>query len=468
MEAVIAAFKKVVGESYVLTDEKDAAPYYREYRGRFVGKGLCVVRPANTQEVSEIVKICGAHKIAITPQGGNTGLVGGSIPYMRNNIVLSLSRMNAIRSLDPENFTLTAEAGAVLANVQKAAAEARRFFPLSLASEGSSQVGGTIAANAGGILTIRYGNMRDLVLGLEVVLPSGEIWNGLRSLRKDNTGYDLKQIFIGSEGTLGIITAAVLKLSPEPGVRETFFAATDDLDKVITLLSEAKAAFGDNLLAFELIARRGVEFAVQYNPQCAEPLEMRAPWHILAEVAGGRGNDGLRARVEEFLGAALEKKLIQDATLAMNEKQRTQFWTLRESVSDAQRWVGGSIKHDIAVPVFRIPAFIREGLALVEEMIPGVRPVVFGHVGDGNLHFNLSQPVEMDKDAFLALWNEVNTAVHDIVQKYDGSIAAEHGVGTFKAEELAARKSPVEIALMRTLKRAFDPDNVMNPGKILA
>ncbi len=467
MTDAVSELKKIVGEAHVLTDEKDVAPYYREYRGRFVGKGLCVVRPANTDEVAAVVKFCAAHKIPITPQGGNTGLVGGSIPYERGNLVLSLSRMNKIRSLDPENFTMTVEAGCVLSAIQDAATQAKRFFPLSIASEGSSQIGGNIAANSCGILAMRYGNMRDLVLGLEVVLPSGEVWNGLRSLRKDNTGYDLKHLFIGSEGTLGVITAAVLKLAPDPGLRETFFAATDDLDKVVALLSEAKAAFGDNLLAFELISRRGVEFAAQYNPQVSEPLALRAPWHILAEVTGGTGHDGLRARLEEFLGAAAEKNLITDATIAQNEKQRAMFWVLRESVSDAQRYAGGSIKHDIAVPIFKIPEFIREAGALVERLIPGVRPVIFGHVGDGNLHFNLTQPEGVDKDAFLSEWSAVNHAVHDVVQKYGGSIAAEHGVGVFKAEELASRKSPVELALMKTVKRALDPDGIMNPGKIL-
>jgi len=311
-------------------------------------------------------------------------------------------------------------------------------------------------------LTMRYGNTRDLVLGLEVVLPSGEVWNGLRSLRKDNTGYDLKQLFIGSEGTLGVITAAVLKLMPATAARETLFASTDDLDKVIALLSEAKAQFGDNLLAFELIGRRGVEFACLYNPQCADPLKIQAPWYVLAEVTGVA-----RDRVEEFLAYSHEKNLILDATIAQSEAQRTMFWTLRESVSDAQRYVGGSIKHDISVPIFKIPEFIREATKLVEEMVEGVRPVIFGHVGDGNLHFNLTEPVDADKEAFLAMWNDVNHAVHDIVQKYNGSIAAEHGVGVFKAEELAARKSPVEMELMRSVKRALDPDHIMNPGKIL-
>jgi FAD/FMN-containing dehydrogenase len=459
---MIEGLKKIVGETYVLTEDKDTAPYFREYRGRFVGKGLCVVRPANTAEVAAIVKFCAENKIAVTPQGGNTGLVGGSVPYQRNNLVLSLSRMNKIRSIDPENFTMTVEAGCVLAEVQKAATEAKRFFPLSIASEGSSQIGGNIAANAGGILTMRYGNTRDLVLGLEVVLPSGEIWNGLRSLRKDNTGYDLKHLFIGSEGTLGVITATVLKLMPMPGLRETFFAATDDLDKAVTLLADAKAAFGDNLAAFELIARRGVEFACTYNPQCSEPLATPAPWHILAETTGAP-----RSAVEEFLGAAHEKKLILDATIAQSEAQRTMFWTLRESVSDAQRYVGASIKHDISVPIFKIPAFIREATKLVEGMIEGVRPVIFGHLGDGNLHFNLTQPDGEEPEAFLAQWDEVNHAVHDIVMKYDGSFAAEHGVGVFKAEELAARKSPVEITLMKTVKRALDPNGIMNPGKVL-
>lgn len=467
-EVFLKSLRDVVGDAYVLTAQDDMVPYFRDYRGRFVGSGVAVVRPADTAQVSAVVKICATHGVPIIPQGGNTGLVGGSIPYDGKGVVLSLSRMNAIRTIDADNFTMTVEAGCVLSTVQQAADNVQRYFPLSLASEGSCQIGGVIAANAGGILTIRYGNMRDLVLGLEVVLPNGEIWNGLRSLRKDNTGYDLKHLFIGSEGTLGIVTAAVLKLYAPPGLRETFFASTDDIRNVTPFLSLMRDAFGESILAFELIARRGVEFAVKYNPQCAEPLQNRAPWNFLVEISGGKNGDGLRGRVEEALARAFELGLIGDAVIAQNEQQRQMFWVMRESVSDAQRYAGASIKHDISVPVYKIPEFVIEATALVEKMIPDVRPVIFGHAGDGNLHFNLTEPEGADRETFLARWDEVNHAVHDIVQKYDGSIAAEHGVGTFKAAEMAQRKSSVEMDLMRLVKNTLDEDGLMNPGKVLA
>lgn len=468
MHNFLSELRQIVGTEHVLTDTDAMHPYLQDYRGRFVGTGLAVVRPSSTEQVAAIVTLCAAHKIAIVPQGGNTGLVGGSIPYHTNQIVINLSRMNNIREIDAANFTMTVEAGCVLSTIQQAAQDNNRYFPLSLASEGSCQIGGNIASNAGGILTIRYGNTRDLVLGIEAVLPDGTIWNGLRSLRKDNSGYDLKHLFIGSEGTLGIITAAVLKLYPDPGQRETFFAAMHSLDDVITLLGRMRAKFGDGLQAFELIARRGVEFALQYNTQCSDPVATQSDWYVLAEIAGGAHDDNtLRIALENALGQAFEDNLITDATIAQNEGQRTMFWTLRESVSDAQRYVGGSIKHDISVPVSKIPAFIREASTLVHELIDGVRPVIFGHVGDGNLHFNLTQPEQSDKEEFLARWDDINHHVHNIVQHYGGSIAAEHGVGTFKRDEMAMRKSPVEMALMRHIKNAIDPHNLMNPDKVL-
>lgn len=468
MTDFISRLKQIVGDTHVLTAQDDMTPYLLDYRGRFVGTGLAVVRPATTEEVAAIVRLCAMHDVAIVPQGGNTGLVGGSIPYHKNELVISLSRMNAIRSVDADNFTMTVEAGCVLQTIQQAARDAGLYFPLSLASEGSCRIGGTIAANAGGILTIRYGNTRDLVLGLEVVLADGMVWNGLRRLRKDNTGYDLKQLFIGSEGTLGIITAAVLKLYPDPGHRETFFAATDNLDHVIALLSFMRARFGDTLLAFELIGKNGLDFALTYNTQIRRPIEAETEWYILAELSCGKNDDDrIRQSLEHALAEAFEQGWITDGTLAQNETQRSMFWTLRESVSDAQRYVGASIKHDISVPVFKIPAFITEATAKVHSLIDGVRPCIFGHVGDGNLHFNLTQPVDADREEFLARWDEINHHVHDIVQRFDGSIAAEHGVGTFKRDEMAARKDPVELDLMKAIKHAFDPDNRMNPNKVL-
>lgn len=481
MDHFITAMKQIVGDTHVITDSTTMQPYLQDYRGRFTGTGLAVIRPDTTEQVAAIVTLCAAHNIAIVPQGGNTGLVGGSIPYAQNEIVINLSRMNRVRDIDPANFTMTVEAGCVLSVIQQTAQDHHRYFPLRLASEGSCQIGGNIASNAGGILTLRYGNTRDLVLGLEAVLPDGTIWNGLRRLRKDNSGYDLKQLFIGSEGTLGIITAAVLKLYPDPGRRETCFAALHSLDDVIPLLNMMRAEFGDALQAFELIAKRGLEFALRYNPQCRSPVSTDAQWYVLTEIAsntqnspqdgtqdGTQNSDTLRQALENMLGKALEQNHITDATIAQNDTQQQMFWTLRESVSDAQRYVGASIKHDISVPVSAIPDFIHKATARVNEMIAGVRPVIFGHVGDGNLHFNLTQPEHADAQEFLARWDEINHHVHNIVQSYGGSIAAEHGVGTFKRDEIASRKSAVEMDLMRKIKQALDPHSLMNPNKVLS
>jgi FAD/FMN-containing dehydrogenase len=426
-----------------------------------------VLRPANTRQVSDIVKICAKKKIIIVPQGGNTGLVGGATPYNKNSVVINLSRMNAIRSIDPQNFSMLADAGCMLAALQKAAQEKGLYFPLRMGSQESCTIGGNIAANAGGILTLRYGNTRDLVLGLEVVLPDGEIWNGLRSLRKDNTGYALKHLFIGSEGTLGIVTGAVLKLSPDPGVRESFFAATSDLPSAITLLSELRSAFGENVSAYELLSKNALNYTLNYNKAVTRPVDTDAPWYILGEITGGPKNEQLKTQLEDVLAACHIKNLILDATLAQNEQQRAMFWSLRECVSDAAQFqAGGSIKHDISVPVFKIPDFVRDALAVVEKIVPNVRPAIFGHAGDGNLHFDLTKPDKMPADEFVSKWPEIYHAVHDVVQNYNGSIAAEHGVGMFKAKEFVARKSPIDVQMMQALKHAIDPANIMNPGVI--
>lgn len=457
----LSKVKSVVGDNYVLVDGEETKPYYKEYRGRFIGTGLAVVRPANTLEVSAVIKLCAEYKIPVVPQGGNTSLVGGSIPYQDNTIVLSLSRLNKIHAVDVDNFTITVDAGCILANVQNAASEVNRFFPLSLGAEGSCQIGGNIASNAGGILTIGYGNTRDLVLGLEVVMPDGEIWNGLRGLRKDNTGYDLKHLFIGSEGTLGIITAAVLKLFPVTKTQTTFFVAVDNPSDALELLSRTRGELNGVITAFELIARPCIELAQQYGPQCVDPLSEKTAWTVLAEV------NVATEQVEEFLGTMLEAGTIKDATIAMNEQQRQDLWFMREAIVEAQRNAGASIKHDISVAVSNIPAFVEEATALVHRLLPGVRPIIFGHMGDGNLHFNLTQPIDADKENYLAQWDHVNHAVHDVIQKYNGSFSAEHGVGVFKAEELAARKSSVELRMMHAIKNSLDPHHIMNPGKVL-
>ena len=453
--------RAIVGERYVLTSADDMAPYLKEYRGRFNGTGKAVIRPANTQEVSAVVKHCAEHNVPIVPQGGNTSLVGGSIPYHDTTIVLSLSRLNAVRSIDPDNFTITVEAGCILMQVQQAATEHGRYFPLSLGSEGSCQIGGNIASNAGGILTIRYGNTRDLVLGLEVVLPNGDIWNGLRGLRKDNTGYDLKHLFIGSEGTLGIITAAVVKLYPAPQQQTTFFASIQTPADALALLSHTRQAFGEMISAFELIARPCIALAQEYGPACVDPVTEKTDWTVLADINTTQEN------IEAFLGEMFEQQIIIDATVTHSEQQRRDLWQMREAIVEAQRNAGGSIKHDVSVNVSNIPAFIEEATALVRQMISGVRPIIFGHMGDGNLHFNLTQPINADKATYLEQWDEINHAVHDVIQKYNGSFSAEHGVGVFKAQELVDRKSPVEIDLMRRIKQALDPQHLMNPGKVL-
>jgi FAD/FMN-containing dehydrogenase len=469
MNEFISQLKAIVGDAYVLTDSEATQPYYKEYGGWLEGNGLAVVRPADTQQVSQIVKLCAANNVPIVPQGGNTGLVGGSVPYDGKAIVLNLSRMNKICHFNPDDFTMTVEAGCILEQIQNVAREKNRYFPLSLGAQGSCQIGGNIATNAGGILTIRYGNCRDLVLGLEVVLPNGDIWDGLRSLRKDNTGYNLKQLFIGSEGTLGIVTAAVLKVFPDPGLRETFFIATESMDNVVSLLPVLRDVFGENLLAYEVISREALDCALEYNKAAIEPLAVRAPWNLLVEISGGKHGQYLRQQIEEVLANSFEKHLLNDATIAQNAEQARNFWVIRESISDAvQSRPGKSIKHDVSVPIAAMPDFVRDVTIAVQQIIPGVIAALFGHAGDGNLHLDLVNGEETPVDEYRSKWKQVNHAVYDIVQKYNGSFAAEHGIGVFKTDELVARKSTVEMELMRKLKQTIDPQNLMNPGKVLA
>ncbi len=458
----------VVGEEGVVAGAEAMARYLAEERGRYVGRAAFVVRPANTQEVAEVVKLCHAAGVGIVPQGGNTSLVGGSIPFEEGDeIVLSLERLTRIRELDAENFTITVEAGVILQQVQEAAAEADRLFPLSLGAEGSCRIGGNIATNAGGVQVLRYGNMRDLVLGLEVVLPDGRVWDGLRGLRKDNTGYDLKQLFIAAEGTLGVVTAAVLKLYSRPREVVTAFAAVPDPETAVALLSQVRAASGEQVTSFELIPRTILEFATRHLEHCKDPLQQAQPWYLLIELFGGRPDGGLREALEECLMAAYEDGQVLDAAFAETETQRQEFWRLRESLTEAQKFEGGSIKHDVSVPVSAVPAFLREATDKCQELVPDCRPVPFGHLGDGNIHFNVSQPEAMDREAFLGRWEEMNAAVHDIVHRHRGSISAEHGIGRMKLAENARFKSEVELEMMRTLKQAFDPKGIMNRGKVL-
>ena len=423
-----AQLRAVLGEAHVLTSADDRLPYLVEERRQYQGAAPIVVRPGSPREVSAIVQICHAACVPMVPQGGNTGLVGGSVSTA-GEVLISLGRLNRIRDIDPENFTITVDAGCILQNVQAAAAAAGRLFPLSLGAQGSCQIGGNLASNAGGINVLRYGNARDLTLGLEVVLPDGQIWDGMRALYKDNTGYALKHLFIGSEGTLGIITGAVLKLFPPLRERQVALCALPGIAQVPKLLALAREHCGETITAFEIMSETAIAFSVRYG--AANPVADPAPWFVLIELADtGTGH-------------------------------------LREAIPEAQKREGGSIKHDISVPVSKIPAFIEQAGGAVHALLPEARIIAFGHAADGNIHYNISQPTGAEKQAFLARWEEMNKIVHDIVVSLGGSISAEHGIGLLKAGELAHYKDPLSLALMRQIRGALDPDGLMNPGKIL-
>src|SRR4051812_14962087 len=465
---LIAALRARLGAAGVLTDPADTAPYCEDWRRLYKGRTPAVLRPATTAEVAEAVRLCAAHGVAIVPQGGNTSMVGGAaVAEDGSQIVLTLSRMNRVRAIDPTDMTMEIEAGVTLKAAQEVAAEAECLLPLSISSEGSAQIGGVLATNAGGNNTVRYGNARDLALGLEVVLPDGQVWNGLRGLRKDNTGYDLKQLFIGGEGTLGIITAAVLKLFPRPREVETAFIALAKVEDVMEVFARARAASGDQLTAFELIPRIGIEMTTQHLHALGDPMDSEYPWYVLLEVSSSQTAGGLRTMLENFLAAQMEAGLVVDGVIAASAAQAGELWRIRDGMTEAQGYEGGSIKHDVSVPVSRVADFIIEASAAVSRAIPGIRPVPFGHVGDGNIHFNLSQPPGMDKAAYLARWEEMNRIVHDIVAARNGSISAEHGIGRMKVEELTHYKTKVELDLMRKIKAALDPEGIMNPGKVV-
>ncbi|MBI1206215.1 MAG: FAD-binding protein [Azospirillum sp.] len=467
-EAALQRLRDAVGPKGWIAEPTEMAPYLTEWRGRFRGAAPLVVRPSSTAEVAAVVGICAEAGLAVVPQGGNTSLVGGSIPFEHGTeVVLCLSRMNRIRDLDPLNYTMTVDAGCILATLQDAADAADRRFPLAFGADGTAQIGGAIASNAGGMLTVRYGNTRDLVLGIEAVLPDGRVWNGLRRLRKDNTGYDLKQLLIGSEGTLGVITAAVVKLFPKPRQVESAFLAVADPSAAIALLAALRAATGDGVAVFELIPRLGLDFALAHVEGVIDPLADRHDWYVLTEVAAGTVNDQFRETFETALGEAMEQGLVLDAVIAASQAQASAFWLIREAIVEAQKHEGGSLKNDIAVPVSKVAEFITRATAAVEALIPGVRVIAFGHVGDGNIHFNMNQPEGADTAGFMARWDEIQTAVNDIVLALDGSISAEHGIGRIKRQELQRMKSPLEIELMHRIKRAFDPEGLMNPGKLL-
>jgi FAD/FMN-containing dehydrogenase len=464
---VIERLKRIVGDANVLTQSSDLEPYVVDWRGRYRGAARAVVRPATTAEVSAVVSACADANVALVPQGGNTGMCGAATPDATGDeIVVSLARMRGIRAIDRANATLTAEAGVTLAAAQAAAAEAGLLFPLSLASEGSCTIGGNLSTNAGGTAVIRYGNARDLVLGVEVVLADGRVWDGLRGLRKDNTGYDLKQCFIGSEGTLGIITAAVLKLFAAPRTRATALAAVDDLRHAVELLRTLKQALGDRVVGFEVASDVALALSRKHHPDLPDPLPGHR-WYALLQIDDSAPDAPLGTLVENALARAAGDGIVADATLAQSSEQAARLWALRENISEAQRREGPNVKHDISLPISAIPAFVDEAGTAVVGAFPGARLVLFGHLGDGNLHYNVAAPQGASAQRFLEHTHAINRIVHDRVVAAGGSISAEHGIGQLKRDELAHYKSPLELELMRRIKAALDPRGLLNPGKVL-
>jgi len=462
---LLARFAAIVGERYALSDPAAIAPFLTEERGLYHGRSPLVLKPGAVAEVSAILKLANDTGTPIVPQGGNTGLVGGQTPH-NGEIVLSLKRLDRVREVDPASNTMTCEAGVVLIKAQEAAAAAGRLFPLSLGAEGSCTIGGNLSTNAGGTGALAYGVARELVLGLEVVLADGRVLNNLRKLKKDNTGYDLRHLFIGAEGTLGIITAAVLRLFPRPRAVETAFIGMPSPHEALKLLNLAEERAGGSVTGFELIPRIALEFAVTHAPLCRDPLAGKHAWYVLMELSS-QSRAGLRATLEDILMTAAERRLINDATIAESNEHRNAFWLLRHHIADTQKYEGGSIKHDVSVPVNAVPTFIDQASAAVQAMIPGCRPCPFGHLGDGNIHYNVTQPIGTDKNEFLEAWDAVNTVVFAVVAKLGGSISAEHGIGVMKRDLLPSVKDPVAFELMRNFKQMFDPNGILNPGKVL-
>ncbi|WP_407148165.1 FAD-binding oxidoreductase [Bradyrhizobium sp. ORS 86] len=461
---LIQKFRTIVGEKYAVTDAADIAPYLTEERNLFQGRSPLVLRPGSTAEVAAICKLASEHRIALVPQGGNTGLVGGQTPH-NGEVVVSMRRMDKIREVDTESNTMTCEAGVVLQVAQQRAAEVDRLFPLSLGAEGSCTIGGNLSTNAGGTTALAYGVAREMALGVEVVLADGRVLNALSKLKKDNTGYDLRNLFIGAEGTLGIITAATLKLFPKPRAIETAFVGLKSPAAALKLLSISRNEAAGALTSFELLADIAVEFSIRHGIDIRDPLQSKHPWYVLMELSSSR--DDARDTLEAILTKGMEDGIVDDAVIAANLSQRQAFWKLRDEMSGAQKPEGGSIKHDVSVPVAAVPAFIEEANAAVVKLIPGSRPVPFGHLGDGNIHYNVSQPVGGNAADFLARWHDVNAVVFEIVLRMGGSISAEHGIGVLKRDELPDVKDKVAIELMRSIKTMLDPLGIMNPGKVL-
>ncbi len=465
-DELINRFAAIVGREHALTDPEQQLPYLREWRDMYAGRASVVLRPATTQEVAQILALANAHGVPVVPQAGNTGLVGGQVP-MGGEVLLSVSRMQRVRAVDPAGYTMTVEAGLTLAEAQASADRVDRLFPLSLPSEGSCRIGGNLAINAGGVSVLAYGNARQLVLGLEVVLADGRIWDGLRGLKKDNTGYDLKDLFIGSEGTLGVITAAVLKLFPKPAEKATAFVALPDIGAALPLFTLAQEAAGQGLTAYEVMAGIVLDLVLKHTPGTRDPFAARHPWYALVETSGLKADGAAERVLTEVLSAAAEQGLVRDAVIAGSLAQARELWRLRESYSPAQKPEGGNIKNDVSVPVASIPELMARADREVARLCPGARPVPLAHFGDGSVHYNIAQPPGMAKEKFLALWDDITQAVQAIVLDLGGSISAEHGIGQMKRADLARTKSAVEMDMMRRIKAALDPKGILNPGKVL-
>jgi D-lactate dehydrogenase (cytochrome) len=456
---------QIVGARSIITEPTDMASYLHEERGLAQGTADAVLRPSKVQEVAKILKACTEAKIPVVPVGGSTGLVGGTVAS--GGVIIATDKLNKIIKVDPLNKTMVVETGCILADIQTAASENNCLFPLSLGAEGSCQIGGNLSTNAGGIGVLRYGNTRDLVLGLEVVLPNGEIWDGLNSLRKDNTGYDLKHLFIGAEGTLGVITKAVLKLFPAPKTSTTVFVAFPKIGYVLELFNQVQNICGDLLTAYELVPRFALELGLAHIPGIIDPFPATHPYYALIELTSSREKDDLRTQIENILESSHDNNIITDAVFAESDGQRKELWKIREEIPAAQKREGGSIKHDVSVSVSQTIEFINEASKRVSKILPNIRPCPFGHIGDGNIHFNLTQPRNMDVDDFLAHYAKFNRIIHDLVSEMNGSISAEHGIGLFKRKELQHYASTTKISLMISIKKALDPHNIMNPGKII-
>ncbi|MET3559725.1 FAD/FMN-containing dehydrogenase [Bartonella japonica] len=467
-QELIESFRKIVGTAYAITDQALIAPYLLEERGQFHGRTPLLLQPSSTEQISSIMRLASQTRTPIVPQGGNTGLVGGQQPDESGNaVLLSTKRLNKIRCMNLEGNFAVVEAGVILKDLQKKADESDRLFPLSLASEGSCQIGGNLSSNAGGTAVLSYGNMRELCLGLEVVLPDGRILDDLRFVKKDNSGYDLKNLFIGAEGTLGVITAAVLKLFPKVKGKAVALVGLCSPAKALEFFSIAQCHGGGKLTGFELMGQLSLKMALDYKKCERSPLEQQHEWYVLIDISSLQDEDDALSVLSIILEKSLKEAVIEDAVVAQSLKQQDFFWQLRESISPAQKLAGGSIKHDIAVPIASIPNFIAEAAHIVEDIIPGARIVCFGHMGDGNLHYNITQPIGADSSVFLQLWSRISRSIHRLVMHYQGAFSAEHGIGQLKREELHTFKSAVALDIMQEIKKIFDPLGIMNPGKIL-